>query len=60
MPTKGGQGKRGGGSSHVALWEELRHLKLESGGKPVSIYKRLDVEKDKPLEDRSYYLYASL
>ena len=60
MPTKGGQGKRGGGSSHVALWEELRHLKLESGGKPVSIYKRLDVEKDKPLEDRSYYLYAPI
>ena len=51
------RGKRGGGSEHFALWEELKYLKVEATGKPVAIYKRLDAQPDLPLEDRNYYAH---
>tara|TARA_Y100000592_G_scaffold101081_1_gene185253 strand:+ start:1088 stop:2479 length:1392 start_codon:yes stop_codon:yes gene_type:complete len=51
------KGKRGGGSEHFALWEELKYLKVEATGKPVAIYKRLDAQPDLPLEDRNYYAH---
>ena len=34
------KGKRGGGSKHQLLWEEVPFLKVEKTGKPVAIYKR--------------------
>ena len=51
------KGKRGGGSEHFALWEELKYLKVEATGKPVAIYKRLDAQPHLPLEDRNYYAH---
>jgi len=51
------KGKRGGGEEHFALWEELKYLKVEATGKPVSIYKRLDAQPHLPLEDRNYYAH---
>ena len=47
------KGKRGGGSEHFALWEELKYLKVEATGKPVAIYKRLDAQPDLTLEERN-------
>ena len=43
------KGKRGGGSKHQLLWEEVPFLKVEKTGKPVAIYKREDVQKDEGL-----------
>ena len=51
------KGKRGGGSQHFLLWEELPYLKVEVTGKPVAIYKRDDIQKDLPLEERNYYAH---
>ena len=51
------KGKRGGGSKHQLLWEEVPFLKVEKTGKPVAIYKREDVQKDLPLEQRNYYAH---
>lgn len=51
------KGKRGGGKEHFLLWEELPYLKVEATGKPVAIYKRQDVQKDLPLEERNYYAH---
>ena len=39
------------------LWEEVPFLKGEKTGKPVAIYKREDVQKDLPLEQRNYYAH---
>ena len=39
------------------LWEEVPFLKVEKTGKPVAIYKREDVQKDLPLEQRNYYAH---
>jgi len=51
------KGKRGGGSKHQLLWEEVPFLKVEATGKPVAIYKREDVQKDLPLDQRNYYAH---
>ena len=51
------KGKRGGGSDHFALWEELKYLKVEATGKPVAIYKRLDAQPHLTLEERNYYAH---
>ena len=51
------KGKRGGGSKHQLLWEEVPFLKVEKTGKPVAIYKREDLQKDLPLEQRNYYAH---
>jgi len=51
------KGKRGAGSKHLVLWEEVKHLRVEGTANPAAIYKRLDVELDKPLEARNYYLH---
>ena len=51
------KGKRGGGSKHQLLWEEVPFLKVEKTGKPVAIYKREDVQKVLPLEQRNYYAH---
>ena len=39
------------------LWEAVPFLKVEKTGKPVAIYKREDVQKDLPLEQRNYYAH---
>ena len=39
------------------LWEEVPFLNVEKTGKPVAIYKREDVQKDLPLEQRNYYAH---
>ena len=57
MEVKSGRGKRGSGGAHFALWEEVKHLRLEGAANAAAIYKRLDVEQDKPLEERNYYLH---
>ena len=51
------KGKRGGGKEHLLLWEELPYLRVEPTGKPVAIYKREDVQKDLPLEQKNYYAH---
>ena len=51
------RGKRGAGSKHQLEWEEVTFLKVEKTGKPVAIYKREDVQKDIPLEQRNYYAH---
>ena len=51
------KGKRGGGKEHLLLWEELPYLKVEPTGKPVAIYKREDVQKELPLEQKNYYAH---
>ena len=51
------KGKRGAGSKHQLEWEEVTFLKVEKTGKPVAIYKREDVQKDIPLEQRNYYAH---
>ena len=58
MTAASTKGKRGAGSKHLVLWEELKHLRLEGASNPVAIYKRLDVEKDKTIEERNYYLHV--
>lgn len=57
MELKSGRGKRGSGSSHFVLWEELKHLKVEGAANAAAIYKRLDVEQEKPIEERNYQLH---
>ena len=57
MPDKSTQGRRGAGASSVALWEELKHLKVEGASYCVSIYKRLDARIVAPLEERPYQVY---
>ena len=39
------------------LWKEVPFLKVEKTGKPVAIYKREDVQKVLPLEQRNYYAH---
>ena len=51
------KGRRGGGSKHLLLWEEVPYLKVEATGKPVAIYKREDVQKELPVEERNYYAH---
>jgi len=51
------KGRRGGGSKHLLLWEEVPYLKVEKTGKPVAIYKREDVQQDLPIEERNYYAH---
>lgn len=51
------QGKRGGGSKHQLLWEEVPYLKVERTGKPCALYKREDVQKELPVEERNYYAH---
>ena len=51
------KGQRGGGTDHQLLWEELPYLKVEPTGKPVSIYKRADVQQNLPVEERNYYAH---
>ena len=56
MLKQGIQGKRGQGNNSYACWEEIRHLKI-ADRQPAYIYKRLDLQKDLPIEDRNYYIY---
>ena len=51
------KGKRGAGIKHLTLWEEVKHLRVEGTANFAAIYKRLDVELEKPLEERNYYLH---
>ena len=56
MEQKGQQGIRGKGQKTYAYWEELPHLKIENA-EPVSIFKRLDTELKKSIENRNYQLF---
>ena len=51
------QGSRGKGESTYALWEELKHLRVEPTAQSASIYKRLDGNLQQPLEERPYQVY---
>jgi integrase len=42
------------GKNKFALWEELSQLRVSPDVSPVAIYKRLDSELDKDIEDRAY------
>jgi len=57
MRDKKTQGRRGAGASSIALWEELKHLRVEGASHCVSIYKRLDAGIVAPLEERPYQVY---
>ena len=56
MVVQATQGLRGKGENSYALWEEIRHLKIDEE-QPAFIYKRLDLQKHLPIEDRNYYTY---
>ena len=59
MLKKGQQGKRGHGNNSYECWEEIRHLKID-GEEPAFIYKRLDTQKDLPIEERNYQIYIPI
>ena len=52
----GFMGSRGENKNTYALWEELKYLRVAPEVEPVSIHKRLDTEKEKPLEERNYQI----
>ncbi len=52
MSNQATQGIRGKGENSYAFWEEIRHLKID-GEEPAFIYKRLDTQKDLPIEERN-------
>ena len=39
------------------LWEELKHLRVDKDSGYVSIYKRLQLQKHLPIEERSYHIH---
>ena len=50
----GTKNNRGNNKRTYALYEELRHLRVSPQAEVPYIYKRLDRQKDLPVEERAY------
>jgi len=50
----GTKNNRGNNQSSYALYEELRHLRVSPQAEVPYIYKRLDTQRDLPVEERAY------
>ncbi len=59
MSSQATQGIRGKGKNSYAFWEEIKHLKIDEE-QPAFIYKRLDLQRHLPIEDRNYYTYIPI
>ena len=49
-------GNRGDGKNTYALYEELKHLRVTTDAETPYIYKRLDVQKNLSVEDRTWQI----
>jgi len=49
-------GNRGDGKNTYALYEELKHLRVSPDAETPYIYKRLDVQKNLSVEDRTWQI----
>ena len=50
-------GSKGDNNKSFTLWEELKHLRVDKDSGYVSIYKRLQLQKHLPIEERSYHIH---